>query len=166
MSASHDLPEVHSFAVGTEGEPGQRIFYIQAATDREVVTLRLEKQQVALLAEYLTRVVATYDLAPSEPTIMPALHQPVLPEWIVGSMMVAIDEHESRVLIIAEELVPDDGDDPDEAPTGAQARFGLTRGQVDAFIAGANEIVSAGRPTCPLCGRPIDPTGHFCPRLN
>jgi len=166
MSSSFDLPDLRSFAAGTEGPAGERVFFIQAVSDTQVVSLRLEKQQVALLADYLARVVESYELAESEPTTMPALYQPVIPEWIVGSMMVAIDESGSRVIVIAEELVPDDEDDPDEAPTGSQARFGLTRGQVDAFVAGARDVIAAGRPSCPLCGRPVNPDGHFCPRLN
>lgn len=167
MSSSFDLPEVRSFAVGTEGPAGERVFYLQAVSDTQVVTLRLEKQQVALLADYLARVVASYDLAESAPTAMPDLYQPVISEWIVGSMMVAIDESESRVIVIAEELVVEDDDaDPDSAPAGSQARFGLTRGQVDAFVAGARDVIDSGRPTCPLCGRPINADGHFCPRLN
>lgn len=166
MANSFDLPELRSFATGTEGPAGERVFYLQAVTDEQVVTLRLEKQQVALLADYLARVLVSYDLAPSPEEEMPSLYQPVIPEWIVGSMMVAIDESESRVIVIAEEMVPDDEDDPDSPPTGAQARFGLTRGQVDAFVAGARDVVESGRPTCPLCGRPINADGHFCPRLN
>lgn len=165
MSSSFDLPRVDSFAAGTEGPAGQRIFYLQAVAGQQIVTLRLEKQQVALLADYLGRVLSSYELEPSEATVMPELRT-AIPEWIVGSMMVAIDEAESRVIVIAEELLPDDEGDPDAPPDGSQARFGLTRGQVEAFIAGAEALMHAGRPTCPLCGRPIDPDGHFCPRLN
>ncbi|MFN8051930.1 MAG: DUF3090 family protein [Acidimicrobiales bacterium] len=167
MSNSFDLPQVESFAVGTEGPAGQRVFFLQAVTSSQVVTLRLEKQQVALLADYLSRVIASYELEEAVATVMPPLYQPVISEWVVGSMMVAIDEAESKVIVIAEEMVPDESeDDPDSAPTGSQARFGLTRGQVEAFVEGAREVVSSGRPTCPLCGRPIDADGHFCPRLN
>lgn len=167
MSASFDLPDVDSFATGTEGPAGQRVFYLQAVADRQVVTLRLEKQQVALLADYLARVVGSFDLPDTPVPAMPELVSPLISEWTVGSMMVAIDESESRVIVIAEELVADDPDaDPDEPPSGSQARFGLTRGQVEAFVEGARQVVAGGRPTCPLCARPIDPDGHFCPRLN
>ena len=42
----------------------------------------------------------------------------------------------------------------------------LTRGQVAAFIAVGNDLVRSGRPNCRLCGKPVDPEGHACPRLN
>jgi hypothetical protein len=29
-----------------------------------------------------------------------------------------------------------------------------------------SQIVSAGRPPCPLCGLPLDAGGHVCPRQN
>ena len=28
------------------------------------------------------------------------------------------------------------------------------------------EVVAAGRLPCPLCGQPLDPQGHICPRRN
>ena len=34
------------------------------------------------------------------------------------------------------------------------------------FIARAKRVVDAGRPPCPFCGQPLDPSGHLCPRHN
>ncbi|HSL34786.1 MAG TPA: DUF3090 family protein [Candidatus Limnocylindrales bacterium] len=34
------------------------------------------------------------------------------------------------------------------------------------FVARAARVVAAGRPPCPLCGQPLDPQGHLCPRRN
>jgi uncharacterized repeat protein (TIGR03847 family) len=34
------------------------------------------------------------------------------------------------------------------------------------FASGAIAVVQAGRPPCPQCGEPLEPTGHFCPRRN
>jgi len=176
VSSSFDFTEVSTFAAGTEGAAGARVFYLQAVSGERVVSLRLEKQQVALLADYLAHVLATTNLAESMPAHMPDLHEPVLSEWIVGSMAVAIDEAETHIVIIAEEmvLVDDIGDDDIDIDDieieveieVAQARFVLTRGQADAFVDGARRVVAGGRPTCPLCGSPQDPDGHFCPRLN
>ena len=180
MSSSFDFTEVSTFAAGTEGAAGARVFYLQAVSGERVVSLRLEKQQVALLADYLAHVLATTNLAESMPAHMPDLHEPVLSEWIVGSMAVAIDEAETHIVIIAEEMVLVDDDDDIDIDIDididdieieveievAQARFVLTRGQADAFVDGARRVVAGGRPTCPLCGSPQDPDGHFCPRLN
>ena len=88
---------------------------------------------------------------------------------MVGSLAVAYEESEDRVLIVAEELVPED--DEDEAPSSldvapSTARFHVTRSQVAYFVRHAIEVVMAGRPACPLCGRPMDPEGHMCPKTN
>ncbi len=44
------------------------------------------------------------------------------------------------------------------------ARFTITRAQAAAFAIRATTLVEAGRPPCPLCGGPLDPSGHECPQ--
>ena len=172
MSTSFDFDEPDHFTAGTVGEPGHRVFYLQAAQEGAVATLRLEKQQVVVLAEYLAGL-----LEPSEgegEDEAAALIEPVLAEWVVGSLAVAYEEEADRVLLVAEELVaPSEDEDEDEddgdlegEDDAATARFHLSRAQAVAFIRRTGELVAAGRPACPLCGRPIDPEGHACPKLN
>jgi uncharacterized repeat protein (TIGR03847 family) len=178
VSTSFDFDEPDHFTTGAVGEPGHRVFYLQAAQQGSVATLRLEKQQVVVLAEYLAGLLEAPEPEGTEPAI--ALIEPVLAEWVVGSLAVAFEEADSRVLLVAEELVvsPDDdvansataesGDpvDPVDAVEPATARFHLTREQAVAFIRRTAELVATGRPACSLCGRPIDPEGHACPKLN
>lgn len=176
MSASFDFEAPDRFTAGAVGDPGSRTFYLQAVQDRSLVSLKLEKQQVAALCEYLAGILA--DLPGVPDTELPAeleLVEPVLPEWVVGSLAVAYEEPTDRILLVAEELVPEpeEADDPDlppelapEPPPAAVARFRLTRGQVKALVDHATSVVSAGRELCRLCGRPIDPEGHLCPRNN
>jgi uncharacterized repeat protein (TIGR03847 family) len=54
----------------------------------------------------------------------------------------------------------------EEAPSGATARFLITRAQAAAFVDRARALVKAGRPICPMCSQPKDPEGHHCPRSN
>ncbi len=35
-------------------------------------------------------------------------------------------------------------------------------GTARAFVERTRQVVRAGRPTCPRCGRPIDDDGHVC----
>jgi uncharacterized repeat protein (TIGR03847 family) len=165
--ASFDLDTPMVFTTGTVGEPGRRVFYLQAQGDGIVVTLKLEKQQVGALAEYLSGLLAdlpTVDEA-TVPTLLD-LVSPVVPEWTVGTLAVAWDELNDRMVLVAEELVPEEDDEALPAREPASARFHVTRGQVAAFVSRARELVAGGRPPCPLCGGPIDPEGHACPRLN
>ena len=57
-------------------------------------------------------------------------------------------------------LLEDEEDEP------AVARLYATPNQMLALSEHATEVVSQGRPICPMCGQPIDPDGHFCPRRN
>ena len=170
MSASFDFPSVDRLTTGTIGPPGQRVFYLQARSGPQVVTLRIEKAQVAALAQYLADQLS--DLPALDATELPTdldLEEPVVAEWIVGSLGIALDDDSERITLVAEELVPgpdeDDEDDP-LSPDPGVARFGVTRAQVAAFIVRASQVVAAGRPPCPLCGRPLDPEGHVCVKTN
>jgi uncharacterized repeat protein (TIGR03847 family) len=183
VSTSFEFDEPEHFTTGTIGEPGHRVFFLQAAQQGSVATLRLEKQQVAALAEYLAGILADLPDAVSEPSGLDLI-EPAVEEWVVGALAVAYEEATDRILLVAEELVvtPDEdtdgGDDDDDSDfvamvladdddvDTATARFRLSRDQVSAFIRRAAELVVSGRPICPLCGRPIDPEGHACPRLN
>jgi len=53
---------------------------------------------------------------------------------------------------------------PDHGPS--VARIVCTREQAGALAVNAMAAVRSGRPPCPLCGNPIDPSGHQCPRSN
>jgi uncharacterized repeat protein (TIGR03847 family) len=168
MGASFDLPDVDRFTTGTVGPPGARVFHLQARRGPELVTLRLEKTQVAALADYLGERLA--DLPETAGDLVPSdleLEEPVEPAWIVGSLGVTYETDTDRVLIVAEELQdldPEEAGDP-LAAAPAQARFGLTRAQVLAFVERAAEVVTSGRPPCPLCGRPLD-EAHRCVKAN
>ena len=170
MSESWEFTEPDSIVPGVFGEPGRRTFFIQVRDAGRIVSFKMEKQQVAALCEYLEGIL----------TDLPAIHpgqfiapisafEPLEMQWIVGGLAVAYEEDDDRLVIVAEEM-PDIDDEDDFAEDfdfdPATARIRITRAQVAAFIAVGNDIVRAGRPACRLCGRPMDPGGHPCPRLN
>jgi uncharacterized repeat protein (TIGR03847 family) len=149
----------NAFTAGAVGPPGQRVFYLQACDDFSVSSVRLEKQQVSALAEYLAGML--HDLpAPSDVPAAPELTEPVQEEWTVGNIGVAYDNDLDRIIIVAEELVAD------EEPDGDTLRVIISRSQVRAFIERAGELLAGGRPPCRVCGAPMDPSGHACPRAN
>jgi uncharacterized repeat protein (TIGR03847 family) len=49
---------------------------------------------------------------------------------------------------------------------GYLARLYFTAAQARAMATRGSAAVERGRPPCPLCGGPLDPSGHICPRLN
>jgi uncharacterized repeat protein (TIGR03847 family) len=55
----------------------------------------------------------------------------------------------------------------DSDPEGPDlVRVRLTPLAARAFVERSLRTVAAGRPPCPFCGLPLDPTGHICPRKN
>lgn len=179
----HDPPD--RFVVGTVGEPGERIFYLQARTGRLVTSVALEKQQVAILAErigvLLDELQRTGDasgageiLADAEP-----LDQPLVEEFRVGTMTLSWDGDDQRVVIeafpVGEEepgasdaaaAADPDADDPSEPEASEVLVVRLGPPAARGFASRAETVVSAGRPPCPFCGQPLDPEGHLCPRAN
>lgn len=174
-----DPPE--RFIAGTVGQPGERVFFLQAREGTRVVSIVLEKVQVAVLAERLGELLAELDrrgigdAAPNAP--VPAedtgpLDEPLVEAFRAGSLTLGWDGGAERVLVEAraqdedgEAIDPDDDDDEDEdGPDLLRVR--LTAGVARSFVARAERVVAGGRPPCPLCGAPLDPRGHICPRRN
>jgi uncharacterized repeat protein (TIGR03847 family) len=168
-----DPPE--RFVAGTVGSPGARAFYLQARNEASLVTVEVEKTQVALLAEQLTELLDELGrrgvaMGPAEPVGAPdtsPLEQPIEAEFRVATIALGWDPRGSRVVVEAqagggEESASGFSDDPD----GPDAlRVLLAAGPARAFARRAGRLVAAGRPPCPLCGLPLD-DDHVCPRQN
>lgn len=155
----HDLDQPDEFTVGTVGEVGARLFLLQCRQGSEMLTLKVEKQQVAVLASYLARIVREVGRPGSLPHDV-VFRSDEEPAWVVGTIGVSYDESIARVVVVAEELADEEEED------SSVARFSLSLEQAAAFAILATSLVEAGRPPCPLCGLPLDPSGHDCPRTN
>ncbi len=162
------------FVAGTVGTPGQRSFYLQARKAGSVVTVAVEKTQVAVLADRLgdlldsiqpqTAAAAGPDGSDHRP-----LDEPVVEAFRVGAMALAWDAGAQAVVVEAQPLDDDAeyrevADDDPEGPDLLRVR--LTPDDARAFVSRSLDVVGAGRPPCPFCGMPLEPTGHFCLRSN
>jgi uncharacterized repeat protein (TIGR03847 family) len=168
------------FVTGTVGQPGDRIFYLQASGGGRVVSVSLEKAQVSVLADRLDELLEEVRrrgagevpaTAPPELEDAAPLDTPVEEEFRVGSMGLAWDGEADRVVIEALAQAETESDaevepmsDADEGP--AVLRVVITAAEARAFARRAQRVVAAGRPPCPLCSLPLDPDGHICPRQN
>jgi uncharacterized repeat protein (TIGR03847 family) len=170
---SFDPPE--RFVLGTVGQPGARAFYLQASGDGRVITVGLEKVQASVLAERLDDLLDEVrkrggDVpvdAPHELEDVAPLDQPLLEEFRVGTMALAWDNETGLVLIEARAVAEgEDEVDEDDEEGPDLLRVRISSGAARAFVKRAQRVVAAGRPPCPLCGLPLDPEGHVCPRQN
>jgi uncharacterized repeat protein (TIGR03847 family) len=186
----YDYDPPDRFVAGTVGEPGQRSFYLQATGGGRITTVGLEKQQVAALAERISELLDEVlrltggaeipALTPQGQLDMDPLGLPLTEDFRVGTMALAWDGDGSRLVIEAHALVEDDADvddaddpgvpdpapDADEGPPPDLLRVRIGAAAARAFAERAVAVVGAGRPNCPFCGLPLDPTGHICPRQN
>jgi uncharacterized repeat protein (TIGR03847 family) len=190
----HAFEPPERFVAGTVGTPGERTFFLQARGNGRTVSVALEKVQVSLLAEKLEELLTEaqrrfgVDLpdgmasSDNEP-----LETPVDEEFRVGTLGLAYDVDTATVVIEAiaagdadldedeldaaaveaeAEAVEDDDEDEEPDADLDRLRVRLTPQATREFIDRARRVVAAGRPPCPLCGQPLDPRGHLCPRHN
>jgi uncharacterized repeat protein (TIGR03847 family) len=182
------------FVAGAVGQPGQRTFFLQATKGSAVLSVAVEKVQVALLATRIGELIETLERRATEAQATPrigsrsarrshglrepvglaepiGLTEPVVEAFRVGSMTITYDDERHDLTLEARELGEDDGDDgePQDGDLGEaghvmRVRLGLNEAR--SFAEDAMVVLAAGRPPCPICGEPLDPQGHICLRRN
>ena len=164
-----DLKPVDRITTDAIGEPGRRVFYLQARQGSRLVTVICEKEHVAALALAIDHVLL--QMADNDPEAVvepdPIIHQgmdlehPLEPAFRTGRVNLGVDQATDELVLIAYEGI-EEGDDS----SPSVARFWATPAQMREFSIHGHQVVAAGRPICSMCGQPIDPEGHFCPRKN
>lgn len=180
----HDFDPPERFVAGTVGPPGSRTFFLQARSGARLVSIALEKQQVAALAErvdeLLDEVMSTDVTRQTVPALAPLgledsepLEQPIVEEFRGGTMTLSWDPQDERVVIEvfpyteAAVVSPDQLDEDLEEPEPEEIFLvRIPAGMARAFVKRTEQVLEAGRPSCPFCGNPIDPDGHLCARAN
>src|SRR5262245_61326815 len=113
-----ELRHVDSLSAGAVGEPGQRVFYLQARAQSVQLTVLVEKEQVALLATeaiaFLDRIA---DDSPEDPVTLPErvaeLREPTVPLFRARLIGIGFDPDRELVLIELREHPQDDEDEAD-----------------------------------------------------
>jgi len=167
-----DTPD--RFVAGVVGEPGARAFYLQARQGGALVSIGLEKTQVAALAGRMSELLDTVEGLSGE---LPAgvarddkpLEEPTVELFRVGLMALAWDATAAQIVIEAQPLGDEAelgavSEQPSTAPDLFRVRVEPARARD--FIRRAAALLAAGRPACPFCGQPLEATGHFCPKTN
>ncbi|WP_153502970.1 DUF3090 family protein [Cumulibacter manganitolerans] len=172
----YDFTNPRRFVAGTVGQPGERTFYLQASDGVKTVSVALEKEHVQVLADRLEDIIdevvrrGTVPPIESPPEDLEPLEMPVDEEFRVSALGLAWDDEKKAVVIEAvsgeagsldeDQIFSDDDEGPDVL------RVTLDASAARAFAHRASAVVQAGRTPCPLCGIPLDPSGHICPRQN
>ena len=180
----HGFDPPERFVTGTVGPPGQRTFFLQARSGARLVSVSLEKQQVQALAERVDELLDEVMSSDLNEAMIPAvaplgledaapLEQPIEEEFRAGTMTLSWDQADERVVIevfpYSEEAIlgPDELDSDYQEPEPDEVFLvRLPAGSARAFVKRTEQVLEAGRPSCPFCGGPIDPDGHLCVRAN
>jgi uncharacterized repeat protein (TIGR03847 family) len=175
---------VHEFSwpdrvvIGTVGVPGARTFYLQVRTGAQIVSIALEKQQSALLADKVDEILDQLITLEGNPFSVPTGTpielvdndglEAVEEQFRTGAMSLGWDPTTAQVVIEAYPISDVDADSDDEsldqegADVSEMLLVRMPVGTARAFAKRTREVVGAGRPACPLCGYPIDVEGHTC----
>lgn len=176
--AIHVFRSPDRFIAGTVGEPGDRIFYLQAVHAARVVSVMCEKQQVEILADRIGALLEEVErrfgtaMPPQTGTVSDTspLVTPIDAEFRVGTMGLGWDADNESVVVellaltegeVDESIVLDDREEGPDA-----LRVFLSAEAAREFSARTDRVISAGRTPCPLCREPLDPAGHLCVRTN
>lgn len=160
----YDLNPVTHITAAAIGKPGKRTFYLQGRQGATVVTLVTEKEQMSALSTGIDQLLERLGWSPRPVQVTATemeLSEPVQPLFRIGQLGLGYDAERNLLVLVAYELPQEE-----EPATVNVVRFWATQDQMRALARHAAGIVASGRPICVLCGRPIDPEGHFCPKRN
>ncbi|MCK9518917.1 MAG: DUF3090 domain-containing protein [Dehalococcoidia bacterium] len=144
------------------GQPGQRRFRINALSPGgESAAIWLEKEQLAALGDALETVLREEEFEYEPLPLDDVPEAPAFPlnatvDFRAAQLSMGVNRDTRHIVLVAA-----DGEDDG---LSVAFEFPYRRGfELRREIA---ETVAAGRPPCPLCGAPLDPSGHVCPRSN
>jgi uncharacterized repeat protein (TIGR03847 family) len=146
------------------GAPGKRTFFLVISEKGRWFRVWLEKQDLQALAMAVRQLALklSLDAANSSVQEKEALHEtsrfPSAELQLREANLSFQDGH--GVLAFAVDVIGPRGEEQ------SSLRFFPTLAQLRQFAARAEEVCAAGRPICPTCGEPMDPSGHSCPGEN
>ncbi|MGQ0678221.1 MAG: DUF3090 family protein [Actinomycetota bacterium] len=164
------------FTTGALGEPGRRVFMLQASKGPFLQTWILEKEQVVAMArggyellsqigehEMTRELLGRGMIGASSPEFTDAMSlKQDEPAFRVDGETITMTYEQQRHMIrigFAELIEPGFG-------TPASVGIWVTPRQLASFGIQGMKVVAQGRPICPLCGHPMDDEGHHCPASN
>ncbi len=178
---SIELGLVELLGADAVGQPGQRRFCLFARGWRGSALIWMEKEQLNRLSLTLDRVLAQLTEgqvlrteAQAGIRVAPARLPedfPRTPEYDFrqSQMSLAYDQSEAlfACTVTPVEVILDREDEPQALPHDEESvSFLFTHQQAQDLSSTINVLVAGGRPTCPLCGTPLDGGPHACVKQN
>ena len=164
----YPLGSLSSIEAKTFGEPGQRTFHLALEAGPAKCIVWLEKEQLFQLGihlqESVQRLSSEEREGQSQSTEEAWLGDQLSLDFKAGQMSLEYVIDSNSFKLAAYEIEDPESEEPAEG--GASISFWITFDQAGDLAEEALRICAAGRPRCFLCGLPINPEGHVCPRSN
>jgi len=167
MEKHYEFNEAPILSAVAMGVPGKRTFFLIIGEEQDWVRVWLEKEHLEALGlaieQFITNLPEEHLNFPrnAEQIILPDGFSSRLPsaELEIEQISLGYDEDKVVISFIIHVVGPHKIDQ-----AGLECR--VTLSQLEQLGDEAKNICAAGRSRCKLCGRPIDPEGHICPKDN
>ncbi len=166
-SVRYPLGALSNIDAETFGEPGRRTFRLVLKAGAANISVWLEKEQLfqlgVSLQEAVRRLSDEQRAGPSSPAGPEWSGEELSLEFKAQQMMLKYETSGNAYYLEAHE---GDDEEREQDREGTSVSCGISVSQSVSLAEQALKICAAGRPPCFLCGLPIDPEGHICPRAN
>ncbi len=154
-----DFGVVRAIEAQSFGEPGQRTFRLRIiGAASQSASVWMEKEHLQALSVALRQALAEFRFEQqARAADVAAFPTTADYELRAGRLGIGLSRSDRTVVLQVDET---------DEEKGNELRLRMTLEQCASLLAGLDEIIAAGRPACPLCGRPVDPAGHTCVRSN
>ena len=165
MREHFEFDRVELLTAGARGVPGRRTFFLLAGRENDVIRVWIEKGQLEALGEAIDQLIDQLPARARPGSVDPAQEASEEPdlrptEFRARSLALGYDrDRRLATLLINEHLDDNEVDAP-------AAQAWVTLAQLKALSQRIATVCASGRQPCPLCGLPLDPDGHVCPRTN
>ncbi len=167
MEKRYEFDEVNLLYTVAMGAPGKRTFFLIMGQKEEWVRVWLEKEQLETLGLAIDQFIFSLSqeqrnllqkaeetsLSDDAPSGMPSA------ELEIDQITLGFDQEKATLDFLVHGLGP-------QKENQAELFCRATLEQLKKLGSQAKSICAAGRPLCVLCGRPMDPEGHICPKDN
>lgn len=159
LADTFELGRATGILADAVGPPGNRRFRILARNEYDLANLWVEREQIQAMASAIEKLLQEVPAVASDDPDRPPREGPVSfdlrpnLEFRVGQLALGYDEQRKLFVLLAHDV---------EAEQGGAPAFSclVSREQLQAFGFAVHALVAAGRPRCPICGRPTDNGPH------
>lgn len=143
----------------SEGQPGKRTFFLEASNEDYAVRVWFDKETMRSIYEAIDKAFHEADITPKAEESQELRASSLDAEFRSGRISMAQDEHKKTFT-----LMFSDAEGGERGPY--RLRCVVSYEKMAGLSQQMRRVYAAGRPTCPLCTGPMDPSGHICPRAN